>query len=354
MIASGQDAETKKAEAKKLMDDFCTSEDVETWALTRRWLHEFSFGNQILLLGQVSARLADTELYVEHVSPIQAAWRWRNAGYRPAKTDTLAGALQGAFWVWTPQTKKKDADGSWLCETCRTRASGPRCAKGHRRKAVFVLKPVFSRLQVVSTEDGMSLPPEPPPVAALTGDSHAHVLDALLDSKFVGEELEGVKLVRFATPDDDPVLLTAGGYYHEPKGLVVVRKGPANEMLATLIHELAHACGITYDEYSRADAEAIVETAAYLACAALGLDTASRSLAYVARWAGSDGDSPAAAVQKHLRVIDELARRLERAALPPSEPEPEGPNTETVAVVARREIVEHGRLDAEHYLREAG
>lgn len=350
MIVSGQDAETKKAEAKKLMDDFCTSEDIETWALTRRWLHEFSFGNQILLLGQVSARLADTELYVEHVSPIQAAWRWRNAGYRPAKTDTLAGALQGAFWVWTPQTKKKDADGSWLCETCRTRASGPRCAKGHRRKAVFVLKPVFSRLQVVSTEDGMSLPPEPPPVAALTGDDLAHLYPPLATW---GRDELGVD-TQIRDPATHPELGSAGGYYSPNEKLIVVRAGAMNEVVATLIHELAHACGITYEQYSRADAEAIVETAAYLACAALGLDTASRSLAYVARWAGSDGDSPAAAVQKHLRVIDELARRLERAALPPSEPEPEGPNTETVAVVTRREIVEHGRLDAEHYLREAG
>jgi hypothetical protein len=313
VIETGQDTERKRAEAKALMHSFCTAEDVTRWAASRRFLHTFSLGNQILLELQLEERLRGhdpVDCGFEHPFPIQAAWRWRQAGFHPQRKDLLPEPLRGALWVWAPQSKKKDQDGTWICETCRTRTSGPRCPQGHRRRAVFVLKPVFCRLQVADEEG--ELPPLPPQPEPLTGESHRELWAPL--TKWGHNELGVISSA--STPDRDPVLTGAGGYYDKRDRRIVVRVGASNEMVATLIHELAHACGVGYDTYDRHQAEAIVETAAYLACTSLGLDIGARSLAYVAGWAGAEGQEPWQVLQGHMRVIDELATRLELAASP--------------------------------------
>ena len=318
MIASGQDAETKKAEAKQLLQEFCTGEDIERWVATRRFMHEFSFGNQILLEMQLHARLAGhdpVDCGFEQPMPVQAAWRWRKSGFWPCKTELLPEPLQGALWVWAPMTKKKDQDGTWKCGRCGARASGPRCPSGHRRQSVFVLKPVFSRLQVVN-EQGEQ-PPLPPAGEPLEGDTHGHLWSRWRSGRCARTTCRSR---RYRRQDTDAHLERgADGYYDRENFQIVVAESNRNREVATLVHELAHACGIHYDNYTRSQAEAIVESAAYLACSALGLDIGARSLAYVAGWAGADGEEPWLVVQGHLRVIDELARRLERAATPQPE-----------------------------------
>jgi hypothetical protein len=41
---------------------------------------------------------------------------------------------------------------------------------------------------------------------------------------------------------------------------------PANAQVRTLIHELAHAMGVDYRDYSRAQAEVIVDTVIFRPC----------------------------------------------------------------------------------------
>jgi antirestriction protein ArdC len=83
-----------------------------------------------------------------------------------------------------------------------------------------------------------------------------------------------------------------------------------NAEVRVLVHELAHAHGVTYKDYSREDAEVIVETAAVIVCGSLGLDTSGESIPYIAGW-GERGDL--AAIKQHAETVDKIARELEAA-----------------------------------------
>ena len=80
--------------------------------------------------------------------------------------------------------------------------------------------------------------------------------------------------------------------------------------MRTLVHELVHALGVGYREYGREIAEVLTETAAFVACRSLGLDTAGMSVPYVAGW-GESGDLDA--IKTYADVVDQMARRIEEA-----------------------------------------
>jgi|GEM_PF-6203863 len=62
-----------------------------------------------------------------------------------------------------------------------------------------------------------------------------------------------------------------------------------DEALATLIHECIHAvCDTNYQDFTRADAEMITESATLIVCMGLGLEHTQQSLEYVATWACDD------------------------------------------------------------------
>ena len=79
-----------------------------------------------------------------------------------------------------------------------------------------------------------------------------------------------------------------------------------------LCHEVAHA--LAHDPADReggvttAQREVQAEGAAFVALAALGLDTARASLPYIKGWAGGDGSDEA--VRRELAAIDRIARTL--------------------------------------------
>jgi hypothetical protein len=86
-----------------------------------------------------------------------------------------------------------------------------------------------------------------------------------------------------------------------------------------LIHECAHALGIDYECYSRAQAEVIVDTVTYVVCAGAGLAVDGESIPYVAGW-GEGGALEA--VTDFAETIDTLARRIEDAVAPRRPPGP--------------------------------
>jgi hypothetical protein len=75
-----------------------------------------------------------------------------------------------------------------------------------------------------------------------------------------------------------------------------------------LVHELAHALGVGYEEFGRRRAEVIVDTATYVVCGALGLDTSGYSVLHIAGW-GEDGSIEA--IRSCAATIDQIARRIE-------------------------------------------
>jgi hypothetical protein len=80
-----------------------------------------------------------------------------------------------------------------------------------------------------------------------------------------------------------------------------------------LVHELAHALGVGYEDYGRRQAEVIVDTVSYIVCAGRGLDVSASSVPYVTGW----GDQHAGeTIERFAGVIDQIARRIEAALEP--------------------------------------
>jgi hypothetical protein len=44
------------------------------------------------------------------------------------------------------------------------------------------------------------------------------------------------------------------------------------------VHEVAHALGISYDDYSREQAEVLVDCVTYIVCSSVGLDVGGESI----------------------------------------------------------------------------
>lgn len=142
-----------------------------------------------------------------------------------------------------------------------------------------------------------------PPRQPLTGDSHAHLLAPLREfAQSLGYS------VSFQT-----VQGSAGGWCDPKTKRIVVDAGvPANAQLRTLIHECAHALGIGYDRYSRAQAEVMVDTITLVAAAGVGLAVDGETVPYVSGW-GEEGALEA--VTEFAEAIDQIARQIEDVLL---------------------------------------
>jgi len=168
-----------------------------------------------------------------------------------------------------------------------------------RPRVAFKATAVFDRSQVDPLPDCEPTPLQPP-CEPLTGDSHAHLLEPL--RAFCAEELGFTVEVRELSG-------SVGGWCdHAAREIVLDARVAPNAQLRTLIHESAHALGVSYRDYPRAQAEVIVDCTAYIVAASVGLDVGGESIPYVAGWGEQDSVE---AVTRFAAVIDELASRLE-------------------------------------------
>ncbi len=148
---------------------------------------------------------------------------------------------------------------------------------------------------------GVDPVPLHPPREPLTGDSHVHLLAPL--EAFA--ESVGYSVSFEAIPG------AVGGWCDaSARRIVVGADAPANARVRTLIHECAHALGIDYQRYSRAQAEVMVDTVSLLVASAVGLAVDGETIPYVAGW-GEDGALEA--VTSFAETIDQVARRIEQA-----------------------------------------
>ena len=91
------------------------------------------------------------------------------------------------------------------------------------------------------------------------------------------------------------------------KRIVVDADVPANSQVRTLVRAITHALGVDYANYSRAQAEVIVDTTHPGCARGVGLDVSGETIPYVAGW----GESGALeAVTEFAQLIDCLARRV--------------------------------------------
>lgn len=264
--------EAQSAQATELLKtaalDLLTSDGWQRWALLRSRLHRYSFHNTMLILAQ----MPDASIV---------------ASYRFWKDETERGVKQGerALRVFAPLMRKPTADEV---------AAG--ADPEQKRVVAFKLVPVFD----VSQTEGPELPiPDSEPV---TGDSHATYLPRL--------EKLAVQL-GYTITHEDLSAMHAGGYCDAKRKRIVIDTGQAtNAQVRVLIHELAHALGVGYREYGREAAEVIVETATFIVCHVIGLDTAAASVPYVASWGEQD---QLKAIETFASVVDKVARQIENA-----------------------------------------
>jgi hypothetical protein len=168
------------------------------------------------------------------------------------------------------------------------------------KRVFFRTVPVFD---VAMTEPlaGMEPVPLAPPAEPIEGDSHRHLIAPL---QKLGRELGyGVEIREL--PDEGP-----GGWCDSKRRQIVVASGPANRQVRTLVHELAHALGLGYDQYGRDRAEVLVDCVTYVVCSSVGLDVGGQSIPYIAGW-GEDGALDA--IREYAQTIDAIARQIEDA-----------------------------------------
>jgi antirestriction protein ArdC len=163
------------------------------------------------------------------------------------------------------------------------------------RRVYFVSVAVFD----IAQTDGDALPE--PPRESITGDSHADKLPAL--EAFA-------QSIGYTVGYDE--LPHCGGFCdRKEKRIMVESREPENSRVRTLVHEIAHALGVGYDEYDRPTAEVIVDSAAHVVCAVLGLDVSGETVPYIAGW----GEREPEALREYASKVDELATVIETALI---------------------------------------
>jgi antirestriction protein ArdC len=263
-----QRAEYKQAKAseqrervERAVRELLTSDGWRRWAETRATFHNYSMGNCMLIASQAPD--------ATRVAGFRA---WQGLGRQVRKGEC-------AISIMAPMSVKRENAETGEVE----------------RVPFFRSVSVFD----IAQTDGQPLPEVPR--EPITGDSHERYLAPLTAH---------ARSLGFTVGRED--LEHAGGYCDAKARRIVLASalGSANAEVRVLVHELAHAHGVTYKDYSREDAEVVVETAAVIVCGSLGLDTSGESIPYIAGW-GESND--VAAIKQHAEMVDKIARELEAA-----------------------------------------
>jgi hypothetical protein len=167
----------------------------------------------------------------------------------------------------------------------------------------FRAVPVFD---VSQTEPLPDREPAPlaPPSAPIAGETHAHLIPRLQQ---LALELGFSARARSLRGGAE------GLCDYDAKEIVYNVDLAPNAQVRVLIHEIAHALGVSYTTHGRSRAEVLVDTVTFIVCSSVGLDVSGSSVPYVAGWGEQD---ELAAVREYALTIDILARRIERAIDP--------------------------------------
>ena len=276
-LSEDERAERHRADRERLKraaEELLTSEGWQRWVRVRATFHSYSAGNCMLLALQCHER----GVVPQRIAGFRA---WLKLGRCVRKGEV---ALRILAPVTVKQRDERDEDND-------------------QRRVFFKTAFVFD---VSQTEPLPGVDPVPleAPREPLTGDSHEHLLAPL--EAFAGSLGYSVSF--------EVIPGSAGGWCDaSAKRIVVDAQAPANSRVRTLVHELAHALGVDYQRYSRAQAEVIVDTVTFLVAASVGLAVGGETIPYVAGW-GEHGALEA--VSEFAETIDAIARRIEQAVSP--------------------------------------
>ena len=152
-----------------------------------------------------------------------------------------------------------------------------------------------------------------PPAEPITGDSHHHLIARLIaHAAQLGYTVEIREL-----PEHGP-----GGWCDAKRRQIVVANGPGNQQVRTLTHELAHAHGVGYQQYPRAQAEVLVDCVTYCVLGSVGLDVGGESIPYIAVGGRTARSMPSAVARRR-------STRSPEASKTPSTRRPNRPMTQS-------------------------
>jgi hypothetical protein len=269
----------ERERVKEAAEQLLTSEGWQRWVRARSMFRRYSAHNCMLIALDFHLRGIEPE-------PVAGFRTWLKLGRCVRKGEH---GIRIAARV-APKKSDPGAEGPGREQT----------EERDRRPVRFTTVAVFGLSQTDPLPGVEQLPVEPP-CEPLTGDSHAHLLEPL--------GRLATQLGYLVAVEDIPG--AAGGWCDSHAKRIVVDSGQAvNGQVRTLVHELVHALGVTYQTHSRPQAEVIVDTATLIILSGVGLDTSGETIPYVAGW-GETGALEA--VTEHAELIDRLARTVEEA-----------------------------------------
>lgn len=227
------------------------SEGFAKYLKTMAHFHTYSFGNVALIVAQ---RPEATEV----------------AGYRTwQKLDRQVRKGEKGILIFVPHRRRVRERPE---EDQGKQPSGEQDPQATHTITGFGLGRVFD----IAQSKGEPLP-EPPAARELNGESAIGTrIDCRL-SRFLIEE--GVRLSSEETG-------RANGYYRPADRLIAVsNRLRGDQRTKTLVHEAAHYLADHRGQVTRADAETVAESSAFVVLSHYGIDTGCYSFPYVARWA---------------------------------------------------------------------
>jgi hypothetical protein len=289
--------EARRDAAQAMLDELLSQPQWEQWMRARRHLHSYSWTNQALIAYQAAVLGFAPTL-------VKAGWKWKRDGFHPAKGSR-------ALYVWVFKSRRRK-DRSWTC-------CGRRLIKDHtcptcgRQDHYFQLGPVFDASQVVSFDTGQA-PELPDPPLPINGNG--------INPVYVRRLVAWLKAEHQIEVVDEELPSSTGGYWswRERKVALATHLSP-NGALAVLIHETAHALGITAKgdafDFGGVDvtydvAEVLAECVAFCVTQTVGLDTSTQAVPYMAHWAHRGAD----VIHTYAKAIDTVAKTIEEALCP--------------------------------------
>ncbi|MGH2715347.1 MAG: hypothetical protein ACRDM7_15940 [Thermoleophilaceae bacterium] len=314
--------ERKRQDAEQALDRLLTQEGWSTWLRLRRSLHEYSWTNQVLIAQQAyeQATAAAAGMWArdgwqggapdtpcaETPTLVKAAGRWKRDGYHPAKGTR-------GLYVWAFHSRRRK-DGVFACCGILHRPDQRNCTDCGRPDHYFKLAPVFDASQVRSFETGEPPAVELPPREPITGDDLGWMLEPLAEWALEGP----VATIDLQATSEHG---ERGSWNPQTRHLrVCLHIAPGstaaasdNARLRVLLHELAHAHGVSSRndrlDLSYGEAEVAVECVSYMVAATAGLDTSGEAIPYMAGWGGEDAR---AKVRALAALIDQTAKTIEQ------------------------------------------
>jgi hypothetical protein len=279
-LSEAQREQRRRADRERVKQaaaELLSSDGWRRWVRARETLHAYSASNCMLIAMQCQQR----GIVPEHI-----------AGFHT--------------WIKLGRAVRKGEQALRILAPVSVRERQPDSEDAEERRVLFKTAFVFDVSQtdpIPGVEPALLHPPRQP----LSGDSHRHLLAPLVT---FAESL-GYAVAFQSIPG-------ATGGWCDPRAqrIVVDADVPANAQVRTLVHEIAHALGVDYATYSRAQAEVIVDTTTLIALSGLGLDVSGETIPYVAGW-GETGALEA--VSDFAQLIDGLARQIGHAVEDPED-----------------------------------